>query len=105
MNTIIYIGVIATLIALTVYLVVTKQYTTLRVEAFKLMLRAEKVFAAVNGKEKFDLVLTELYDRIPPILKLFVTKESLAVWLQAWYDLAKDWLDDGQVNGSTTGPT
>jgi len=102
MDTIIYIGIIATLIALTGYLVITKQYSRIRVEAFKLMLRAEKVFNALNGSEKFQAVMNELYDRIPPWVKLFVSRKDLEVWMQAWYDAAKDWLDDGSINGSMT---
>lgn len=101
-DTILLIALIIGALAVITYLVVTKQWTQIRQLAYQLMLRAEKVFTGINGPEKFAVVLTELYDRIPPWLKLFITRRDLEVMMQRWYDAAKDWLDDGTINGSTT---
>lgn len=99
------IGFSLIVLAIIIYLIVTKQWTQIRQLAYQLMLRAEKVFTSINGQEKFAVVLTELYDRIPPWVKLFVSRKDLEVLLQRWYDSAKDWLDDGKVNGSTPAST
>ena len=104
-DTILLISLILGGVAIIAYLVITKQWTQIRQLAYQLMLRAEKVFTGINGQEKFAVVLTELYDRIPPWLKLFVTRRDLEVMMQRWYDAAKDWLDDGQINGSTPAST
>lgn len=104
MDTISFIILIgAMLIGLVIigYLVYTRQWDRLRGMAYQLMLRAEKILSEGVGAEKFALVFTELYNRIPPWFRLFVTREDLEVLLQRWYDAAKDWLDDGQINGST----
>jgi uncharacterized protein (DUF58 family) len=82
-----------------IYLAVTKQWTKLRGIAYALMLQAERVFADGEGKMKFDAVFDKLYyDLIPTWLRLFVTPDELRRKLQEWYDLAKDYLDDGVIN-------
>lgn len=82
-----------------IYLIVTKQWTKLREQAYALMLSAERVFADGEGRKKFDAVFEQLYyDLIPPWLRMFVTQEGIREKLQEWYDLAKDYLDDGAVD-------
>jgi len=82
-----------------IYLAVTKQWTKLRGIAYALMLQAERVFAEGEGKQKFDAVFNKLYyDLIPPWLRVFVPPEIIREKLQEWYDIAKDYLDDGVIN-------
>ena len=89
------------ILAYDIYLVITKQWTKLREQAYALMLSAERVFGDGEGKKKFEAVFQRLYyNLIPPWLRLFVPPESIRDKLQEWYNLAKDYLDDGQVNGS-----
>jgi hypothetical protein len=88
-------------LAIIIYLVITKQWAVLRETAYRLMLRAEKVLDTAEGHEKMALVYTELYSLVPVWLRIFVTREDLETRLQRWYDAAKDWLDDGAINGST----
>jgi hypothetical protein len=84
-----------------VYLVVTKQWERLRGVAYALMLQAERVFSDGEGKEKFEAVFERLYyDLIPPWLRLFVTPEGIKKKLQEWYDLAKDYLDNGVIDNN-----
>ena len=88
------------LVAYEVYLVITKQWTKLRMQAYALMLTAERIFGAGQGKEKFEAVFRELYNNlIPSWLRLFITPEGIREKLQEWYDLAKDYLSDGVVDG------
>lgn len=97
---IIITGFIVTSIVVIAYLVYTKQYSTLREAAYRLMLRAEKVLQEVDGKGKFAMVASELYSLVPPLLRLIMTQEDVEKILQECYDTAMDWLDDGTVNGS-----
>jgi Mg2+ and Co2+ transporter CorA len=82
-----------------VYLAVTRQWEKLRGIAYALMLQAERVFSDGEGKKKFDAVFDKLYlDLIPAWLRVFVPPDELRRKLQEWYDLAKDYLDDGVIN-------
>lgn len=82
-----------------IYLAVTKQWTKLRGIAYALMLQAERVFSDGEGKKKFEAVFERLYyNLIPPWLRLFVTPDELRRKLQRWYDLAKDYLDNGVID-------
>lgn len=86
-----------------VYLVITKQWTKLREQAYALMLTAERIFGDGEGKEKFEAVFNELYYRlIPAWLKLFVTPEAIRKKLQEWYDLAKEYLGDASGDSGKT---
>lgn len=82
-----------------IYLAITRQWEKLRGIAYALMLQAERVFSSGEGRKKFDVVFDKLYyDLIPAWLRLFVTPEGIREKLQQWYDLAKDYLDDGVIN-------
>lgn len=82
-----------------VYLAITRQWEKLRGIAYALMLQAERAFSDGEGKKKFDAVFDKLYyDLIPTWLRLFVPPDELRRKLQEWYDLAKDYLDDGVIN-------
>ena len=94
----IIIGVIITGFA--IYLAITKQWANLREFAYQLMLSAEKVYDANQGKEKFEVVFNMLYKYIPIWLTGILTEEKIKAQLQIWYDKAKDWLDDGEINNS-----
>lgn len=83
-----------------VYISITKQWTKVRELAYQMMLLAERTFSNEDGKIKFDFVVRVVYKNLPPWLKLFVKEEDLRNLIQAWYEIAKDFLDDGQVNES-----
>ena len=75
-------------------------YIQLRELAYKLMLLAEKEFESDNGKQKFEWVINKIYEFLPEVIKLFVTREELEHYVQQLYFHAKDLLDDGESNGS-----
>jgi len=84
-----------------IYLVITKQWTKLREQAYALMLAAERIFADGEGQKKFEAVFEKLYfDLVPAWLRLFVSPRSIREKLQEWYTLAKDYLDNGKVDNS-----
>jgi hypothetical protein len=69
------------------------------------MLQAERIFSDGEGKKKFDAVFEKLYnDLVPAWMHLFVSQDDIRRKLQEWYDLAKDYLDNGVIDGSLTKP-
>jgi len=87
--------------AVIIYLAITKQWLKAREFAYQAMLLAERTFGDQDGKIKFDFVVRIVYKYLPAWLKTFVTEEKLHQLIQQWYDLAKDFLDDGIINSST----
>ena len=68
--------------------------------AYQAMLLAERTFGDQDGRIKFDFVVRIVYKYFPSWLKRFITEEQLRHLIQEWYDLAKDFLDDGLINSS-----
>lgn len=91
----------ALLLGYAIYLAITRQWTRLRELAYALMLQAERLMANRDGKKKFEVVFNRFYDLIPAWFRLFVPPDELRRKLQEWYDLAKDYLDNGKIDSST----
>lgn len=88
-----------------VYLAVNRHWTKLREIAYKLIRQAESVIVGTKkGQERFNLVLSQLYNMIPAWLKFFIPRSLLEQKLQEWFDLIKDSLDDGKINDSAKPP-
>lgn len=83
-----------------VYLFVTKQWAKIRELAYKSMLKLERTYIDSQGPQKFDTALNTVWLKLPFWIRLFISKEDITVRLQSWYDKAKDFLDDGQINDS-----
>lgn len=90
----------ACIAAYIIYLTITKQWTKVREFTYQTMLLAERIFSEQDGKIKFDFVVRIVYKYLPPWVKIFFTEEHLRKLIQEWYDIAKDFLDDGMVNAS-----
>ena len=63
------------------------------------MLGAERLYETEEGKRKFEMVLRRIYDLMPIWMSLIFSDKKIRQILQAWYNKAKDYLDDGKVNG------
>jgi len=85
------------------FLVITKQWTKLREAAYKIMLAAEKVYLTGQGRKKFNYVFVKVYNLVPAWLKLFVSEYWLRCKLQEWYNLVKDYADDGKIDSNKKG--
>lgn len=83
-----------------IYLAIMKKWKELREFAYAMMLSAERLYRDYQGKEKFEAVFRQVYDLIPVWLQRFIPPESIKEKLQEWYDIAKDYLDDGFINNS-----
>ena len=82
------------------YLSITKQWTKVREFAYEMMLLAERTFSDKDGKLKFNFVVTFVYQSLPPLMRAFIKEENIRRLIQALYDQAKDFLDDGRINNS-----
>lgn len=94
-----WISVVA--IALLIYtacLIITNRWGGIRELAYKLMLLAERTFGDDDGKIKLDFVVRVVYKFIPRWIRFFIKREDLSKKIQKWYDMAKDFLDDGSFN-------
>jgi hypothetical protein len=84
-----------------IYLMVSRQWSRLRELAYALMLQAERLMSNIEGKKKFEAVFERFYyDLVPAWLRFFVPPDDIRRKLQQWYDLAKDYLDNGKVDNS-----
>jgi hypothetical protein len=93
--------IILVLLSWVVYLVVTKQWDYLRHKAYELIIYAEgAIKGSKKGQERFDYVIKVLYQRVPKWMQFFITEQSLKEKLQEWFDILKDWADNGKVDGS-----
>ncbi len=85
-----------------IYLITKHRWTQLREMAYKMIVQAEQVITGTKkGQERFNTVLTQLYNVMPLWLRIFIPKNLLEKKLQEWYELIKDSLDDGVINHST----
>lgn len=90
--------IVLVIVGYALYLTLMKKWVDLREFAYVMMLSAERIFNDYQGKEKFEFVFRQVYDLIPVWLQKLIPPESLREKLQEWYDLAKDYLDDGLIN-------
>lgn len=61
---------------------------------------AEKMFQHGDNKEKFEYVINLARSAVPMPFSLFITESLLRKVVQLWFDLVKDLLDDGKLNGT-----
>jgi hypothetical protein len=96
------IVIIAAFIIWVGYLVVKRKWDQLRSMAYQMILQAERVIVGTNrGQERFETVFQEIYNMIPAWLRFWFPDYLLREKLQEWYNLIKDYLDDGKIDGST----
>lgn len=72
----------------------------IRGEVYKLFLKAEHKFQHGENEEKFSYVVGLAKNEIPEPFSMFITEAFLRKVVQLWFDLCKDLLDDGKMNGS-----
>lgn len=71
------------------------------------MLMAKKLAkeAILNtGQEQEDWVVLRIYPCLPTVVKVFLSEEAFRKIIRWLYGKAKDYLDDGQLNGSNVKP-
>ena len=68
--------------------------------AYKGFLIAEDEFKHGENTEKFNFVVNLVKTAIPKPFNMFITENLLRKVIQLWFDLCKDILDDGKLNGT-----
>ena len=71
-----------------------------RKQVYHLFITAEHEFQHGENTEKFEYVIQWARIAIPTPFNLFITESLLRKVVQAWFDICKDLLDDGRMNGS-----
>ena len=73
----------------------------IRGKVYRLFVEAEHEFQHGDNEEKFEYVINLTRAAIPSPYNLFITETLLRKVVQAWFDLTKDLLDDGKLNGTS----
>ena len=72
----------------------------IRETVYRAFLHAEHSFKHSESDLKFEYVVNVAKKAIPPPYNLFITETMLRDVIQLWFDLIKDLLDDGKLNGT-----
>lgn len=72
----------------------------IRARVYHLFVEAENTFNHGDNTQKFEYVINWAEHHIPAPFNLFITESLLRKVVQMWFDLVKDLLDDGRINGS-----
>lgn len=93
--------VVSILLIIIIYLVIHKEWLKLRSIAYTFMLILENtVVGSKVGHIRFAMALDYVYSLMPTPLQIFITKELFATYLQKWYLVLKDALDNGYLDKS-----
>lgn len=68
--------------------------------AYRWFEEAENKFNQGDNTQKFDYVIQLARSSIPSPFNLFITEKVLVKVIQLWFDLCKDFLDDGKLNNT-----
>jgi hypothetical protein len=74
---------------------------SIRERVYKAFIEAEHDFQYGENTAKFEYVINIAKSAIPAPFNLFITETFLRKVVQAWFDLVKDLLDDGKINGTS----
>lgn len=72
----------------------------IRAIVYKAFVTAENSFNHGDNTQKFEYVVNLARSHLPAPFNLFITESLLRNVVQMWFDLVKDLLDDGRVNGT-----
>ena len=79
-----------------------KTLEEIREEVYQKFLEAERNEVLDTGKMKMKWVLAHARLLLPDWAQILITDAFLEKVVQGWFDAAKDLLDDGELNNSTT---
>ena len=98
--------ILLTAVAVTVLVYVTIKtmqrigFDKIRESVYKAFVVAENRFQHGENDAKFCYVVNVAKEVIPSPFSLFITEQLLKEMIQVWFDLCKDILDDGRMNGT-----
>ena len=105
-NPVLAIIFVALIIILAVFLIVKALQKIglekIRAYVYKKFVEAEHEFQYGENTQKFEYVVQLAKSAIPTPFNFFITETLLRKVIQAWFDICKDLLDDGKINGSAS---
>lgn len=72
----------------------------IRAEVYQAFVEAEHRFQYGDNIQKFRYVVQLARNHLPVPFNIFITESLLQNVVQMWFDLVKDLLDDGRINGT-----
>lgn len=103
-NPVVAIIFLVIVVALAIFVLVKIMQTVgmekVRGYVYEKFIEAEHEFEHGDNAQKFEYVIQLARSAIPSPFNLFITESLLRKVVQAWFDLCKDLLDDGKLNGS-----
>lgn len=103
-NPVLAIIFILVVVAVVLYAVVKLLQTIglekVRGKVYEGFLKAEHEFKHGDNHTKFEYVVNLAKQSVPTPFNLFITEDLLRKVIQLWFDLVKDLLDDGKLNGT-----
>ena len=73
----------------------------IRASVYQFCIDAEHEFQEGENSEKFEYVINATKAIIPAPFNLLITETLLRKVVQAWFNIVKDLLDDGKMNGTS----
>lgn len=73
----------------------------IRASVYQFFIDAEHEFQEGENEDKFEYVINATKALIPAPFNLLITESLLRKVVQAWFDIVKDLLDDGKMNGTS----
>ena len=73
----------------------------IRAYVYQGFIKAEHEFQQGDNEQKFDYVVQLARSSIPAPFNLFITEKLLRKVIQLWFDICKDFLDDGKINAGS----
>ena len=72
----------------------------IRAFVYQKFIEAEHEFQYGENEQKFEYVVQLARSSIPAPFNLLITEKLLRKTIQLWFDICKDLLDDGKMNGT-----
>lgn len=72
----------------------------IRYKVYQAFLFVEHEFQYGDNEQKFEYVIQLARSSLPKPFDFFITENLLRNIIQLWFDLIKDFLDDGKINNS-----
>ena len=94
------VAVIAVAVFLAVKAIQKIGLDKIKLYAYQWFQDAEKEFEHGENMQKFEFVVQLARSALPSPFDKFVTEKLLRKVVQLWFDVCKDKLDDGKINGS-----
>lgn len=95
--------VVVAFVALIVILALRGKKEIIYKMLYTLVTEAEKQYGSGTGSIKFAEVMTKIYALLPSIIRVFITYDTLASWIEkALADAKKHWAEQGGIISENT---